>query len=43
MWSRQHTPEQRRALGIGDGLVRVSVGAEDERDLIADFARALDK
>jgi methionine-gamma-lyase len=42
MWSHQHTPEQRRALGIGDGLVRVSVGAEDERDLIADFARALD-
>ena len=43
MWSHQHTPEQRRALGIGDGLVRISVGAEDERDLIADFAQALDK
>ncbi|MBV9960258.1 MAG: aminotransferase class I/II-fold pyridoxal phosphate-dependent enzyme, partial [Acidobacteria bacterium] len=43
MWSHQHTPEQRRAIGIGDGLVRISVGAEDERDLLADFAQALDK
>ncbi|MCA1614363.1 MAG: aminotransferase class I/II-fold pyridoxal phosphate-dependent enzyme [Acidobacteria bacterium] len=43
MWGHQHTPEQRRALGIGDGLVRISVGAEDERDLVADFAQALDK
>ncbi len=43
MWSHQHTPEQRRAAGIGDDLVRVSVGAEDERDLLADFAQALDK
>jgi methionine-gamma-lyase len=43
MWSHQHTPEQRRALGIGDGLVRISVGVEDERDLVADFAQALDK
>ncbi len=41
MWSHPPTPEQRRALGIGDGLVRVSVGAEDERDLVADFAQAL--
>ena len=43
MWSHQHTPEQRRALGIGDGLVRISVGAEDERDLVADFEQALEK
>jgi cystathionine beta-lyase/cystathionine gamma-synthase len=43
MWSHQHTPEQRRAIGIDDGLVRISVGAEDERDLIEDFAQALDK
>jgi cystathionine beta-lyase/cystathionine gamma-synthase len=43
MWSHQHTPEQRRAIGIGDGLVRISVGAEDERDLVADFAQALEK
>ncbi len=29
--------------GITDGLVRVSVGIEDWRDLLADFQRALDK
>jgi methionine-gamma-lyase len=43
MWSHQHTPEQRRAAGIADGLVRISVGVEDERDLLADFAQALDR
>lgn len=34
-------PEQRRALGIGDGLVRLSVGIEDPADIVADLARAL--
>jgi cystathionine gamma-lyase len=34
-------PEKRRALGIGDGLVRLSVGVEDAADLIADLAQAL--
>jgi cystathionine gamma-lyase len=33
--------EQRRALGIGDGLVRISVGIEDIDDLIADLDQAL--
>ena len=33
--------EQRRKIGITDGLVRVSVGLEDEADLIADLERAL--
>jgi cystathionine gamma-lyase len=33
--------EQRAARGIGDGLVRLSVGIEDEADLIADLAAAL--
>jgi cystathionine gamma-lyase len=33
--------EQRRALGIGDGLVRLSVGIEDIGDLIADLDQAL--
>jgi cystathionine gamma-synthase/methionine-gamma-lyase len=28
--------------GITDGLVRVSVGIEDWRDLLADFERALE-
>ena len=34
-------PEQRAALGIGDGLVRVSVGLEDPQDLRADLLQAL--
>jgi cystathionine beta-lyase/cystathionine gamma-synthase len=29
--------------GIGDGLVRVSVGIEDWRDLLADFEQALER
>jgi cystathionine gamma-lyase len=33
-------PERRRALGIGDGLVRLSVGIEHVDDLIADLASA---
>lgn len=33
--------EQRRAVGIGDGLVRFSVGIEDAVDLQADIAQAL--
>jgi cystathionine beta-lyase/cystathionine gamma-synthase len=31
------TAEARRALGIGDGLIRLSVGLEDARDLRADL------
>ncbi|MGF1592896.1 MAG: trans-sulfuration enzyme family protein [Kiloniellaceae bacterium] len=34
-------PEIRASLGIGDGLVRLSVGIEGEDDLIADLANAL--
>ncbi len=34
-------PEQRAALGIGDGLIRLSVGVEDAGDLIADLEQAL--
>jgi cystathionine gamma-lyase len=34
-------PEKRATLGIGDGLVRLSVGVEDEADLIADLEQAL--
>ncbi|MBX3205921.1 MAG: cystathionine gamma-synthase [Labilithrix sp.] len=33
------TPEARRALGIGDGLVRLSVGLEDVEDLKEDLER----
>jgi cystathionine gamma-synthase/methionine-gamma-lyase len=39
---RQVAPEVRAALGIGDGLVRLSVGIEDPRDIITDLAQALD-
>jgi cystathionine beta-lyase/cystathionine gamma-synthase len=35
-------PERRAALGISDGLVRVSVGIEDIEDLKADLAQALE-
>jgi cystathionine beta-lyase/cystathionine gamma-synthase len=31
--------DARRALGIGDGLLRLSVGLEDARDLLADLER----
>ncbi|MGO8919793.1 MAG: cystathionine gamma-synthase [Stellaceae bacterium] len=34
-------PAQRQALGIGDALVRLSVGIEDVEDLIADLDQAL--
>lgn len=34
-------PEERRSLGIGDGLVRLSVGIEATDDLLEDFAQAL--
>jgi cystathionine gamma-synthase len=35
------TSEQRQAIGIADGLVRLSVGVEDAADLIADLDQAL--
>jgi cystathionine beta-lyase/cystathionine gamma-synthase len=34
--------EARAALGIADGLIRISVGLEAEDDLRADLAAALD-
>lgn len=40
---RQLDPAARRAAGIADGLIRVSVGLEDVEDLIDDFGRALEK
>jgi len=38
---RQVAPEVRAAIGIGDGLVRLSVGIEEADDIIADLAQAL--
>jgi cystathionine gamma-lyase len=34
--------EKRKALGVGDSLVRLSVGVEDLRDLIDDLKTALE-
>jgi cystathionine beta-lyase/cystathionine gamma-synthase len=35
-------PEVRAAIGIGEGLVRLSVGIEDAQDIIADLGQALE-
>ncbi len=35
-------PQLRAQMGIADGLIRLSVGIEEEKDLIDDFAHALD-
>jgi len=40
---RQLDAEARRAAGIADGLIRLSVGLEDVEDLIEDVERALEK
>ncbi len=40
---RQMDPAARRAAGIADGLVRMSVGLEDAADLLEDVERALEK
>ena len=37
------SPEARAAAGIGDGLLRLSVGIEDSADLVADIEAALDR
>jgi O-succinylhomoserine sulfhydrylase len=34
-------PEGRAAIGLGDGVVRISVGLEGTEDLISDLDRAL--
>lgn len=34
-------PEGRATIGLGDGVVRLSVGLEDIADLIADLDQAL--
>jgi O-acetylhomoserine (thiol)-lyase len=34
-------PETRKAMGISDGMLRLSAGIEDIDDLIADFSQAL--
>ena len=34
-------PEGRAAIGLGDGVVRISIGLEGTEDLIADLDQAL--
>lgn len=36
-------PEARQHAGIGEGLLRISVGIEDARDLVADLAAGLER
>ncbi|HEX5969118.1 MAG TPA: PLP-dependent transferase, partial [Intrasporangium sp.] len=38
---RRLSPEARAAVGITDGVLRISVGLEDVRDLVDDLKRAL--
>ncbi|MGL5363420.1 MAG: PLP-dependent transferase, partial [Bosea sp. (in: a-proteobacteria)] len=38
---RNASPELRAALGIAGGTLRLSIGLEDEADLVADLAQAL--
>jgi cystathionine gamma-synthase/methionine-gamma-lyase len=40
---RALSPEERARIGIGDGLVRLSVGIEAVEDIIADLKQALDR
>ncbi|MGQ9548584.1 MAG: trans-sulfuration enzyme family protein [Roseiflexus sp.] len=40
---RELTPEQRAERGIGDGMIRLSVGIEETADIIADLRQALDR
>jgi cystathionine beta-lyase/cystathionine gamma-synthase len=40
---QEYTPEQRAASLITRGTVRLSIGIEDERDLLQDLEQALDK
>jgi methionine-gamma-lyase len=40
---RQLDAAARRAAGLADGLIRVSVGLENADDVVEDFARALEK
>lgn len=35
------TPEERRRMGIADGMIRISLGVEEIGDIIADFEQAL--
>ena len=40
---RQMTDEQLKEAGVTPGMIRLSVGIEDPRDIIEDLAQALEK
>jgi cystathionine gamma-synthase/methionine-gamma-lyase len=40
---RALTPEERAAIGIGEGLLRISIGIEDPEDILADLDQALER
>ncbi len=40
---RELTEKRRASLGIGEGLIRISVGIEDPADILADIEQALGK
>lgn len=40
---RHLSPDQRQAMGVNDGLLRLSVGIEDGEDLQADILQALER
>jgi cystathionine beta-lyase/cystathionine gamma-synthase len=39
---RALSPEQRAEVGIGEGMVRLSVGIEDAQDILGDIKQALE-
>jgi methionine-gamma-lyase len=41
LWAHDLSPEEMQRAGITPSLMRLSVGLEDERDLLADFDQAL--
>ncbi len=41
MWVKYMSEEELSAAGVPPGLLRISVGVENEADLIADFEQAL--
>jgi methionine-gamma-lyase len=43
MWIKTLTQEQREMMGVSDSLVRISIGLEDELELIEDFKQALEQ
>ncbi len=43
MWAKTLDRDQMEKMGIAPGLVRLSIGLEDERDIIGDFGRALEQ